>query len=119
VAMNLWAVLLVITFLMLLAAWLLWEGLQRYGPAIEAWVRGLFARIRPHTRSFPLPGAVLSAWDIARRLGLQALVSMAVAVVACIGFVEVADEIAPDEDLGQFDTALSEALGQHASDDQL
>lgn len=119
VATNLWAVLLVITLVMLLAAWLLWEGLQRYGPAVEAWVRGLFARIRPHARSLPLPGAVLSAWDIVRRLGLQVLASMAVAVVACIGFVEIADEIAPDEDLGQFDTALSAALGRHASEGQL
>lgn len=119
IAVHLWAVLLVIASVMLLAAWLLWEGLQRFGPVIDAWLRGWFARIHLHARSLPLPGAVLSAWDIVRRLGLQVLASMAVAVVACIGFVEIADEIAPDEDLGQFDAALSAALGRHASDAQL
>jgi undecaprenyl-diphosphatase len=44
---------------------------------------------------------------------------MAIAIVACVGFVEIADEIGVDEDLGQFDVALSAALSQHASDEQL
>jgi len=47
------------------------------------------------------------------------LMSMAVAIIACLGFVEIADEIGADEDLGQFDAALSGALSLHASDDQL
>lgn len=119
VAIHLWAVLLGITSVMLLFAWLLWRGLQRYAPVAEAWLRVSFARIRPHARNLPLPGAVLSVWDIGRRLGVQALASVVVAVVACIGFVEIADEIAPDEDLGLFDVALSAALGRHASDNQL
>lgn len=118
-AIHLWAVLFVITSVMLLLAWLLWEGLQRHGARIVALLRELLVRIRPHARRLPLPGAVSSVWDMVRRLGLQVLVSMAIAVTACIGFVEIADEITADEDLGQFDAALSAALGQHASDDQL
>jgi undecaprenyl-diphosphatase len=115
-ATNLWAVLFTITSVMLLLAWLLWEGLQRYGVStltrLQEW-------LRPHAQRLQFPGAVLTVWDMVRRLGLQVLVSMAVAVAACIGFVEIADEIAADEDLGQFDAALSAALGRHASDDQL
>jgi hypothetical protein len=43
---------------------------------------------------------------------------MAVAVTAGIGFVEIADEIGVDDDLGQFDSALSAALSRHAQEDQ-
>lgn len=118
-AQNLWGVLFAITSVMLLLAWLLWNGLQRYGPRTTALLRELIARITPHARRLPFPSAVQSAWDMVRRLGVQVLVSMAVAVTACLGFVEIADEIAPDEDLGQFDAALSAALSRHASDDQL
>ena len=118
-AVHLWAVLFIITSVMLLLAWLLWEGLQRYGARIAILLNELLARIRPHARRLPLPGAVWSVWDVMRQLGVQVLVSMAVAVTACIGFVEIADEIAADEDLGQFDAELSAALSRHASDDQL
>lgn len=116
-AENLWAVLFVITSVMLLLAWLLWHGLHRYGPRIVTLFQGVIDRVRPHADRFP--SAVVSAWVVVRRLGLQVLVSVAVAVAACIGFVEIADEMAADEDLGQFDSALSAALGRHASDDQL
>jgi membrane-associated phospholipid phosphatase len=119
IAIHLWAVLLAFTFLLLLNAWLLWGGLQQYGPAIQARVQEVLARIRPHARRLPVPGAVLSAWQITRRLGLQVLASMIVAVVACVGLIEIADEIGPDEDLGRFDLALSAAFGKYASDEQL
>lgn len=118
-AVHLWAVLFVITSVMLLATWLLWQGLQHYGPRVVLLLQGLLDRIRPHAKRFPLPGAMLSAWGVVRRLGVQVLVSMAVAVTACIGFVEIADEIGADEDLGQFDVALSAALSRNAGDDQL
>lgn len=118
-AIHLWAVLFVITSVMLVFAWLLWHGLQQYGPRLVELLRQLIALIRPHAKRLPLPGAMLSAWGMVRRLGVQVLVSMAVAVTACIGFVEIADEMAADEGLGQFDSALSAALGRHASDDQL
>jgi membrane-associated phospholipid phosphatase len=119
IASHLWAVLFIITSVMLLLAWLLWEGLQRYGPRIVTLMQNLLARLSPHAQRLPFPGAMLSAWGVVRRLGVQVLVSMAVAVTACIGFVEIADEMAADEDLGQFDSALSAALGRHASDAQL
>lgn len=93
-ATHLWAALCVVTLVMLLLAWLLWHGIQRYGPHI-------------------------AAFSLARRLGVQVLASAAVAVTALVGFVEIADEIALDEDLGRFDAALSHALSQHASDTQL
>lgn len=118
-AVHLWVVLFVITLGMLLIAWLLWYGLQRHGPRIVARVRLLLERLRPHAQRLPMPRAVYGAWGIARRLGVQVLLSMTIAIVACVGFVEIADEIGVGEDLGQFDVALSAALSRHATDEQL
>lgn len=118
-AVHLWAVLFAITSLMLLLAWVLWSGLQRYGSPMATLLRGWVARIGPHAQRLPLPNAVHGMWQMARQLGVQVLVSVAIAVTACIGFVEIADEIAADEDLGQFDAAMSAALSRHASDAQL
>lgn len=89
-AVHLWAALFAITSLMLLSAALLWHGLQRYG-----------------------------VWQTVHRLGAQVVLSLAVAVLAFLGFVEIADEIGANEDLGRFDTALSAALSSHVSDTQL
>ncbi|MBL8268751.1 phosphatase PAP2 family protein [Steroidobacter sp.] len=89
-AVHLWAALFAITSLMLLLSALLWHGLQRYG-----------------------------VWQTVHRLGAQVVLSLAVAVFAFLGFVEIADEIGADEDLGQFDTALSTALSSHANETQL
>lgn len=118
-AVHLWAVLSVITVVMLLLASLLWAGLQRYGGPVTDWVRGWIERLAPHAKRLPLPPHVHGVWRIARQLGFQVLLSIAVAVTACIGFVEIADEIAVEEGLGQFDIALSESLSRHASDTQL
>nr|WP_298726002.1 phosphatase PAP2 family protein [uncultured Steroidobacter sp.] len=118
-AIHLWAVLFVITLGMLLGAWLLWYVLERYGARVVARVQDLLAGIRPHVQRLPIPGAVHGIWQLARRLGVQALLSMVIAITACVGFVEIADEIGVDEDLAQFDDALSAALSQHASDQQL
>src|SRR5688500_11000681 len=95
-AQNLWAVLFAITSVMLLLAWLLWQGLQRYGSRSVVLLRDVIARIAPHAQRLPLPGAVHSMWGMVSRLGVQVLLSMAVAVTACIGFVEIADEMAAD-----------------------
>jgi len=118
-AIHLWAVLLVVSLGMLLAAWVLWHGLQRYGGRIAALSQEVVTRLRPHAQRLPIPGAVHGMWQIAKRLGVQVLVSMMVAIAACVGFVEIADEIGVDEDLGRFDVALSAQLSQHASDQQL
>lgn len=93
-AVHLWAVLCIVTSVMLVLAWLLWHAIQRYGPHV-------------------------ASLGLARRLSVQVLASAAFAVTALVGFVEVADEIALDEDLGRFDAALSNALSRHASDVQL
>jgi membrane-associated phospholipid phosphatase len=118
-AIHLWAVLFTVAFGMLLVAGLLWHGLQRYGGRIAALFQELITRIRPRAQRLPIPGAVHSMWQLAKRLGIQVLVSMTIAIVACLGFVEIADEIGVDEDLGQFDQALSAQLSQHASEQQL
>ncbi|HEY5760816.1 MAG TPA: phosphatase PAP2 family protein [Steroidobacter sp.] len=118
-AIHLWAVLSVVALGMLLAAWVLWHGLQRYGGRIAALSQEVVTRLRPHARRLPIPGAVHGMWQIAKRLGVQVLVSMTIAIAACVGFVEIADEIGVDEDLGRFDVALSDQLSEHASDQQL
>ncbi|MFC4309270.1 phosphatase PAP2 family protein [Steroidobacter flavus] len=118
-AVHLWAVLFVIALGMLLVAGLLWHALQRYGGRFVTLGQGVIDRIRPHARRLPIPGAVHSIWQIASGLGIQVLASVAIAVAACVGFVEIADDIGVDDDLGRFDVALSAALSQHASDRQL
>ncbi|GFE88470.1 phosphatase PAP2 family protein [Steroidobacter agaridevorans] len=118
-AVNLWVVLFVITLGMLLGAWLLWAGLQRHGARIVALLQKLLDRLRPHADRLPMPRVVHGAGQIAKQLGVQVLLSMAIAIAACVGFVEIADEIGVDDDLGRFDVALSAALSQHASDEQL
>jgi membrane-associated phospholipid phosphatase len=118
-AVHLWAVLVAVTSVMLLGAWLLWSGLQRYGTRITTLSHEWLIRMGPHAQRLPFPGAVQDLWQVVRRLGVQVLLSMAVAVTACVGFVEIADEMGMDEDLGQFDSALSAAMSRHAGEDQL
>src|SRR6185436_13114295 len=52
-------------------------------------------------------------------LGVQVLLSVATALLSCIVFIEIVDDIGADEELGRFDISLSAALSRHASDDQL
>ena len=119
VARHLWITLSVITSVMVLLAWVCWYGLQRWGTRITTLSREGLNRLRVHASRLPTPLVVSNAWQLARRLGIQALVSAAVAVFASMAFMEIADEISADEDLGQFDIALSAALSRHASDEQL
>lgn len=107
-ASHLWATLCIITTVMVLLAWAGWYGLQRWG-----------GRVASLARRLPTPVVESNAGLLARRLGLQALLSAVFAIVASIVFLEIADEIGADEDLGQFDIALSDALSRHASDPQL
>lgn len=118
-ATHVWATLFLLTLVLLLPAWIAWYGLQRWGGRIVALSREWGNRILPHVRRLPAPGAVSRAWQVARRLGVQALLSAAVAVMASAAFLEIADETSADEGLGQFDIALSAALSQHATDEQL
>lgn len=119
VATHLWVTLTIITSVMVLLAWTCWYSLQQWGGRIVALSGLWFKRIHVHSRRLRTPAFVSTAWQIARRLGIQALMSAAFAVAASVAFFEIADEIGGDEDLGQFDVALSAALGRHASDEQL
>lgn len=119
VATHLWITLFLITSVMVMLAWACWYGLQRWGSRVVALGRDWVGRIRVHASRLPTPAVISNAWAVARRLGIQALISAAFAVVASVMFFEIADEMGADEDLGQFDTALSAAFGRHASDDQL
>lgn len=122
-ARHLWTALGVVTVVMLLLAWLLWYALGRYGPCIDTLVNEWWIRLRPHVTRLPLPaslvGAVPYAWRLARKLGVQAVLSIVVALLACMLFVEIAGDIGLDDDLGRFDVELSAALKQHAGDQQL
>ena len=119
VASHLWITLAVITSVLVLLAWICWYTLQRWGGRVVELSRGGLGRLRVHASRFPAPRMVSSAWQLVRRLGLQALLSVAFAISASMVFLEIADEISPEEDLGQFDVALSAAIGRHASDEQL
>ena len=119
VATHLWITLFIVTSVMVVLAWACWYGLQRWGSRIVALSREWGGRIRVHASWLPTPAVVSNAWLIARRLGIQALLSAAFAVFASVAFLEIADEMGTDEDLGQFDIALSAALSRHASDEQL
>jgi membrane-associated phospholipid phosphatase len=107
IATHLWITLCIVTSVLVLLAWSGWAGLE--------WLR----RLSVHARRLPTPVVISNVWQIARRLGIQAMLSAAFAVVASVMFFEIADEIGADEDLGQFDLALSAALSRHASDEQL
>jgi membrane-associated phospholipid phosphatase len=119
IAQHLWTALFAVTFAMLLVAWAAWYCLQRFEGPLAELLQQLLVRARPYARLIPAPKAISSAWRLARRIGIQALISMAVAVFASAIFIEVADEIGADEDLGVFDIELSSALSRHASQEQL
>lgn len=119
VATHLWAALCILTSVMVLLAWACWYGLQRWGSRIVSLAQASLGRLRVHAKRLSAPLFVSNAWQIARRLGIQALLSATFAVVASVVFFEIADEIGADEDLGRFDVALSAALSRHATDEQL
>lgn len=119
VASHLWITLLVLTSVMVLFAWAAWFSLQRWGGRLVALSREGLDRISVHAQRLPTPLVVTNAWQMMRRLGIQALVSATFAVIASTAFLQIADEIGADEDLGQFDAALSRAIARHASEEQL
>lgn len=119
VASHLWAALFIITSVMVLLAWACWYGLQRWGGWAVAVSRDWLGRVRVHTKRLPTPPVISNVWQLVRRLGIQALLSAALAVFASMIFLEIADEMGAEEDLGQLDVALSTALSRHATDEQL
>lgn len=106
---------------LLLATWILWRLIQRFGDALwriaaRSWDYLARSPIGAGLRRVPLLHASftrsLSVW---RYLGLHAIAGLAVAVAALTMFVELTDEIGADEELGAFDERLAGALREHVS----
>jgi membrane-associated phospholipid phosphatase len=112
--------LLVVAVLLLLLTALVWRVIQKYSPALWRLLgvalkasRGLMNRHAPRVSMPPVMARIVA---IGRYLGAQALVSALVCVAAFAFFFEIADEIGADEDLAQFDIALSGSLKAHVSE---
>lgn len=109
------------TLILLLATWILWWAIQRFGDglwrfAARSWDYLASSRIGDALRRVPFLHVTfthsLSVW---RYLGLHAVAGLAVAVGALALFVELSDEIGADEELGVFDERLVDALREHVS----
>lgn len=106
----------IFSLLLLLATWILWRIIERFGDALwrtaaRLWRFLASSALGQQLRRVPLLHASLtrtmSAW---RYLGLHAVASFVVALAALSGFVELADEIGADEELGAFDERLAASL---------
>ena len=90
---------------------------------IEAWAPALFGYAARHLEALhalPFLRHPLTRGRAALRyLGLHALVSFALALLALGAFFELADEIGIDEDLAVFDLALSGALARELGSNTL
>jgi|HigsolmetaAR201D_1030396.scaffolds.fasta_scaffold01051_13 membrane-associated phospholipid phosphatase len=112
-----------LAWLLLVAAF--WHFIHRYGEMYWTWaVRGWDAwrrtKLVQQIKGVPVLGPFLShAMSVVRYLGLYAIASFAIAIVAIIAFVELADEIGIDESLATFDEALARSLAQQVSYDVL
>ncbi len=91
------ALLLALSVVALAGALCVWTVIERYAPRLIRLVAPLWHRLDRRGLA-------------SRYLGVHAVASFAVAGAATMLFVELADEIAPDESLGQFDFALAGAL---------
>lgn len=102
-----------------------WHFVERFGPVLwqlvlTAWNALRDSELATWVRAVPGLSRVLThSLTVGRYLGLYALASFAAAFAALAVFFEVADEIGVDEELAQFDGALSAALGQHLSSREL
>lgn len=105
--------------LMLLFTALAWRLIQRYSGAFWRLFMAVIDKARSlkrtHAPHVSMPYSLAYAFATARYLGVQAIISVAVCVAAFAVFFEIADEIGADEDLGQFDVALSESLKENVS----
>lgn len=86
-----------------------WRLLQGYGDPGRQAARHLFGTLS--RRVPPLSGAAA----LARFLGVGTLIASAIAVGAFAAFLELAEEIGFDEELGKFDEVLSDSLRAHVS----
>lgn len=96
-----------------------WHLIQKYGEPAWRLIASAFARMRAlvskHAPEVSIPYPLVRAFDIARYLGLLALLSIVVCITAFAAFFEIAEEIGAHEELGQFDVALAESLKAHVS----
>lgn len=108
--------LLVATALMLVVTAFIWKLIDRLWEPLWRLIARLWDRISSsmlgaRLRRLPLLGEhferTLSVW---RYLGIHAMLSLAVAVIAIGAFVALADEIDPTEELALFDDQLASAL---------
>lgn len=117
------AVLLMVALLTLLVTSLVWRLVQEYSSSVWRLLTILIERTRAlvneHSPALWVPSPLARAFGIARYLGVQAVISIALSIAAFGVFFEIADEIGADEDLAQFDVALSESLREHVSPDTL
>lgn len=115
--------LLVIVALALIATAVLWRLIQNYSGLVWRFIasilRGLRALLERFAPRLSMPSVLARTFSIGRYLGVQALISIAVCIAAFAAFFGIADEIGVDEDLAQFDTALTESLSIHVSQSTL
>jgi undecaprenyl-diphosphatase len=125
IARHVFTLLLCFAVLMLVATACLWRLVECYGGTLwnvasRAWDGLRNNSLARRVRAVPaFHGFLTRALSVASYLGIYALLSFSVALAAVVGFFAIADETSLDEDLASFDTALSEALARHVSDDLL
>ena len=104
---------------------LVWHAILKAGPSIwtavlRLWMNLAGDRAMHMMQSVRYVGpAFKGTLSAARFLGIYALCSFIVALLAVGTFLELADAIDVDDELTQFDVALSKAMGRHVSDDLL
>lgn len=119
------ALLLVIAGLMLGTSFLLWRLLETHGSGLWTFAANTWNALRRSEaaqRLRAVPGfghALTHGFSAARYLGAHAVASFALALAMLIAFFELAEEIGLNEELGQFDVALSDSLSRHVSRDVL
>lgn len=120
-AQNAVAVLLSVTLVWLLITAAFWHVVHTYGATLWSlavrtwrwWQECAFAR---GLARVPFIGPLfVRSITVLRYLGLHAVVSFTIAVLATTAFVELGDEIGIGESLAAFDAALAGALDRHVS----
>lgn len=120
----------VATLLIAIAAvWLLisafWILIHRFGRPLQQGAAGLWvvatrSRAAGYLRRFPYVASTTARMlAMFRFFGLHALLSLAVAIAAFTGFVELAEEVGLDEGMARFDHALANSLRAHLSPETL
>ncbi|HEY8539305.1 MAG TPA: phosphatase PAP2 family protein, partial [Steroidobacteraceae bacterium] len=121
VARHALVVLSIVTIAWVLLTAAFWHVVHRYGDlfwtlAVRAWDAWRHTRLVQRIKGVPVLGPLLSrTMSVVRYLGLYAIASFTIAMLAIIAFVELADEIGIDESLATFDEAFARALSQHVS----